>query len=319
MLKKCLKSQGIAAITLHTAMSARSADGPRVKKAKSTRNIGERFFGTEQPEKTKPRSIYIYNDEGVSSNALLHATHTFKAILPASFSIKTIDAKGVIKNDWSRDAVLFIMPGGADLPYAKKLNGAGNHQIKNYVQNGGSYLGLCAGAYYAASEIAFDENGPLEVMGKRELGFFEGKAIGPILAQYDYNSESSARAAKININLNRLKDATVYYNGGGYFENADKANNTTVIGYYLNQKPAIVSVKYAKGQVVLSGVHVEYDAALLDPKDSYLIKLIPELKLSNRNRLALLSEILKHLNLNPSSIESDMGSTKQDPDNPCVR
>ena len=239
--------------------------------------------------------IYIYNDEGVSSQALLQAMHTFKTIFPSSFTVKTLDAKGVIKNNWSRDAALFVMPGGADLPYAKKLNGEGNHHIKDYVQKGGSYLGLCAGAYYAASYVEFDEKGALEVMGTRELAFFEGKAIGPVLAKYDYKTESSARAVKINLTLSNLKEATVYYNGGGYFEHADKIKNTTVIGHYINKKPAIIAIKYGKGHVVLSGVHIEYDPALLDSNDPFLVKIIPELKSSNKNRLILVNEILKKL------------------------
>jgi glutamine amidotransferase-like uncharacterized protein len=255
------------------------------------------LFNPSASAKINKKIIYIYKDEGVSPHALLQAMHTFKTVLPASFTVKTIDAKGVIKNDWSRDAALFVMPGGADLPYAKKLNGAGNDHIKNYIQNGGSYLGLCAGAYYAASHIEFDKKGPLEVMDTRELAFFEGKAIGPILAKYDYKTESGARAAKINITLSNIKEATVYYNGGGYFENGDNIKNTTVIGYYTNQQPAIISINYAKGHVVLSGVHFEYDPALLDPNDPFLVNIIPELKSSNKKRLVLVNEVLKQLHL----------------------
>lgn len=259
--------------------------------------LGLTLFNPLAFAKINKTIIYIYKDEGVSPHALLQAMHTFKTVLPSSFTVKTIDAKGVIKNDWSRDAALFVMPGGADLPYVKKLHGAGNDHIKDYVQNGGSYLGLCAGAYYASSNIEFDKKGALEVIGTRELAFFEGKAIGPILAKYDYKTESSARAAKINLTLSNLKEATVYYNGGGYFENAEQFKNTTVIGYYANQQPAIISINHAKGHVVLSGVHIEYDAALLDPNDPFLVKIIPELKLSNKKRLALINEVLKQLHL----------------------
>lgn len=255
------------------------------------------FFNTLAFAETNKKMIYIYQDEGVSSQALHHVMHTLKAVLPSSFIITTIDAKGVIKNDWSRDAVLLVMPGGADLPYAKKLNGIGNDYIKHYVQSGGSYLGMCAGAYYAASYIEFDKNGSLEVVGARELAFFEGKMIGPILASYDYKTERGARAAKINLSLSKVKEATVYYNGGGYFEHANTIKNSTVIGFYKNQQPAIISIHYGQGHVVLSGVHFEYDAALLDAQDPYLEKIIPELQSSNQNRLILVNEILKELHL----------------------
>lgn len=253
------------------------------------------FFSPLSFAEAHKKTIYIYNDEGVSPNALRQAIHTFQTVLPTSFSVKTLNANDVIKNDWSHDAALFVMPGGADLPYEKKLKGAGNAQIKHYVKNGGAYLGLCAGAYYASSEIEFDQHGPLEVLGTRELGFFEGKAIGPALADYDYQTESSARAAKINLHLDHLKEAIVYYNGGGYFEDADQFNNTTVIGSYTNQQPAIIAIKYGEGHVVLSGVHFEYDATLLDSNDPFLIKIIPELKASNHQRVRLINEVLKQL------------------------
>ena len=271
--------------------------------------LSARYRESIEKSKKSKKIIYIYQDEGVIPHALLQAMHTFKSVLPPSFTVKTIGATGVIKNDWARDAALLVMPGGADLPYVEKLNGSGNDQIKHYVQNGGAYLGLCAGAYYAASHIEFDEKGPLEVLGTRELAFFKGKAIGPILSKYDYKTESSARGAKINLTLNNLKEATVYYNGGGYFEDADKLKDTTVMGYYTNQKPAIIYIKHGKGHVVLSGVHFEYDAALLDSKDPFLMKIIPQLKASNKNRLVLINEVLKQLHLNTSPIENDSGAT----------
>jgi len=258
------------------------------------------LFNSTAFTKTNKNIIYIYQDEGVSPHALLQAMHTFQTILPPSYTVKTINAQGVIKNDWSRDAALFIMPGGADTPYTQKLNGAGNQQIKNFVQHGGSYLGLCAGAYYAASSIEFDKNGPLEVLGTRELAFFKGKTIGPVLSTYDYTTESSARAAKINLTLSNPKTATVYYNGGGYFEHADTFKNTSVLGYYANQQPAIITINDGQGHVVLSGVHFEYDPALLDSHNPFLVKLIPELQASNQQRLILLNEVLKQLHLNTS-------------------
>ncbi len=35
----------------------------------------------------------------------------------------------LLEADWQRQCALLVMPGGADLPYAKHLNGQGNHLI----------------------------------------------------------------------------------------------------------------------------------------------------------------------------------------------
>lgn len=233
--------------------------------------------------------IYIYNDEGVSQESLKQTLNTFQK---TPYQVETIDAERVINNKWIDDAALLIMPGGADLPYHNKLSGKGNKNIKTYVKEGGAYLGICAGGYYGAAQVIFDKGGPLEVIGSRELSFYDGKAIGPVLAPYDYLSNSGSRAAKVTFNS---KVASIYYNGGGYFEYAESKPHTKVIGTYANHLPAIVSIQYQKGSVVLSGVHFEYDASLLDSEDKFLNKIIGELAQSNNKRLLLLNEVLSQL------------------------
>ena len=254
------------------------------------------FFSARSFSETKKNTVYVYQDEGVSKESLQQTIHTLKAILPPEFKLKAIHAKGVIKQHWMKKAALFVMPGGADLPYMKQLNGKGNQRIKNYVQNGGAYLGICAGAYYAASHVEFDKGGPLEVIGNRELAFFKGKMIGPTLKPYHYQDNRGASAAIMTRNIKPPETLAIYHNGGGYFEQAETHPNTTIIAYYNNHLPAIVSIKYGQGRVVLSGVHIEYDAALLNKKDPYLsAALIDTLNASNQKRLALLDHILKYL------------------------
>ncbi len=235
--------------------------------------------------------VYVYDDEGVGRQSLKQTLAMFAHSLP-NHSVRTIGADKVIANDWSKDAVLFVMPAGADLPYVKKLNGTGNKNIRNFVEKGGAYLGICAGAYYGSAYVEFDKGGELEVLGDRELAFFPGKAIGPILAKYDYKSNSGARAIDIG-------KTVVYYNGGGYFENADKFNNVSILANYHNKLPAIILVKIGNGKAVLSGVHFEFDADLMDEQDLDLKKIIPTLKAHNSSRLTLISEILEKLGLKP--------------------
>ena len=79
------------------------------------------------------------------------------------------------------------MPGGADLPYCTHLNGHGNSLIRGFVESGGSYLGLCAGAYYGCGHVEFELGNPsMEVQGPRELRFFPGTAKGSVYKGFDY-------------------------------------------------------------------------------------------------------------------------------------
>ncbi len=117
--------------------------------------------------------IYIYNDKGASQTGIKNCKDAISALDPQLYVVKEINAEQMISREWRKDAAAIIMPGGADLPYCKKLNGAGNAQIKEYVEAGGTYIGFCAGAYYGSHYCEFhkgDTRG-YEVLGTRELSF----------------------------------------------------------------------------------------------------------------------------------------------------
>lgn len=239
-------------------------------------------------------TIYVYSDKGVSSESLTHTLHTLHGLFDSKYFIKTLNAQEVIQGDWRKSAALFLMPAGADLPYVKALKGKGNQQIRNYVEHGGKYLGICAGGYYASREAQFAVGTPLEVVGPRELAFFPGVAKGPALAPYYYNSNRGARAARIIITDGKLKHATVFFNGGGEFIPDPNQKNIEVIASYedLPQQPAaIVKIKIGSGTAVLTGVHFEYDPALLDSSDAYLPPIISALNQHQRERMGLLKKI----------------------------
>lgn len=251
------------------------------------------------------KAIYVYSDDGVSATSLIHTRHMLKSLAP-DYRIELIDAQGIIHKNWPQDAALLIMPGGADVPYTQKLAGSGNQIIRQYVESGGSYLGICAGAYYGSGFVEFDKNGPLEVVGERALKFFPGKTIGPILSPYDSTSNSGARIASLQMSWQSpIEQSTpstipVYYNGGGYFEAAETYKAIDVIAYYALENdrllPAILKMPCKQGTVVLSGVHFEYSAQLLK-KDQYHEPLLPLLGNSENDRVLLARAILASLGI----------------------
>lgn len=240
---------------------------------------------------TKQSTIYIYNDLGASTDMVRHSILSLSSLFYNN-QIKTLDSHDLIQGDWAYNSSLLVMPGGADLPYVAKLNGVGNNAIKTYVENGGTYLGICAGAYYSSSFVEFDKSGMFEVLGERELKFFPGKSIGPILAEYSYFTRSGARAAEIETNISSLESFKVYYNGGGYFEKPEDHPNIEVVARYKeNNLASIIKTNYGHGKVILSGVHFEVDPFALD-SDQYLDKIKPQLQESEIQREALILELL---------------------------
>lgn len=156
---------------------------------------------------------------------------------------------------------LFIMPGGADLFYCEKLNGAGNQAIRAYVETGGTYLGICAGAYYACRRIEWATRDKAEaICGERELGFFPGTAIGPL---YDFLEDSSIDKCWHNIATLHTaagQNITCMYQAGPVFvPDADATGYKPLATYQLPSNPlAAVHIKIGQGQAILSSCHPEY-------------------------------------------------------------
>lgn len=220
------------------------------------------FFGVCNVAFASEVFVYIYNDEGVSEKAPLAIKKAFQWVHDFKYDFKDIKANEIISGEWKKNAFCLIMPGGADLYYCKKLKGKGNEQIKDYVSKGGKYIGLCAGGYYGGSYVEFDKGGTLEVLGERELKFFPGKVKGPVLANYVYESEKGARVATVSWKEARQsQEYSVYFNGGGYFVNAQKIPTVKVLATYKNSRfeglPAIVECTVGEGKAILTGVHPE--------------------------------------------------------------
>ena len=61
---------------------------------------------------------------------------------PSLYRIRTISANDLIEENWEKNCVLIVFPGGAANPYHRKLSeicgNSGNARIKEFVRNGGS-------------------------------------------------------------------------------------------------------------------------------------------------------------------------------------
>ena len=160
--------------------------------------------------------------------------------------------KGALQNlSW------LIMPGGRDRPYHQALKGEPNRLLKQFVLDGGTYLGICAGAYYGCKSVEFEKGFPLEICEERELQFFSGKAVGPAYGKgiFSYGSETGARIAPL---LTPYGMFYSYFNGGCFFEG--DVSSCHVLATYADlpkHPPAILEIPLGKGRAILSGVHIE--------------------------------------------------------------
>lgn len=238
-------------------------------------------------------SAWVYADTGVDRFSLSQTSH-----LLASFG-------GVVREVYATDLSalspsqvdILAIPGGADRFYFKKLQGERNRRIIDFVERGGKYVGICAGAYYAASHIEFAVGTPLEIHASRELAFFPHCVKGPLFKEFAYNSSQGAHPALL-VSPWLTQPCAIYYNGGGYFVEAEKYPGVDILARFAelpDTPPALITCKVGKGSALLSSVHFEYDPDQLHSKE--LSSLIPLLTAHQRGRQELL-HLLRTLLLN---------------------
>jgi len=192
----------------------------------------------------------------------------------ANIEVDIYDATRLIKKKFPKDCFCFVMPPGEDLKYVEKLNGKGNKIIKEYVENGGAYFGICAGAYYACEEIDFWGHHDLHISGKRELGFYKGKAIGSLreLGGERRFDDTYRSAGVVDLQWGRIKRETskVYYHGGPKFVSNGEGAFELLGGYVVNgmYAPALVKTNVGKGMAILSSPHIEMNHKYLDKSKS---------------------------------------------------
>jgi len=207
--------------------------------------------------------IYVYLDEGALPRSARQIVHSLRHMLQGGddCSIRYVDHRFLTEEPaWEKDATLLVFPGGRANPYHKKLQGLGNQRIVNFVQKGGTYLGVCAGGYYGARFVEFEKGEALEVCTELELGFFPGKAIGSAYGKglFCYESEKGARSAKVEF---FGKQGELYFNGGCFFEAPQNHSHIRSLASYTDlegQPAAIVECSVGQGKAILCGVHPEY-------------------------------------------------------------
>lgn len=217
---------------------------------------------------SKPH-ILTYVDAGASDwTACLMRTIGHQ--LPAgAYEIRAIMAAD-IRDDPTLfdDAVMFVMPGGADLPYCALLNGEPNARIRRFVEDGGVYFGICAGAYYACRELAFHAGTRGAICGPRELAFVDAVAVGslPELTAgrlYDGTPRTAAAVTLRTTDSLAVPPVSLHahYHGGCRFDFDEVAQaGAEVLAVYADldeTPPAIVSAPVGKGRAILTGVHLE--------------------------------------------------------------
>ncbi|WVQ79125.1 biotin-[acetyl-CoA-carboxylase] ligase [Cryptococcus sp. DSM 104549] len=259
--------------------------------------------------------VLIYSGPGVSPLSLSHTLLTLRLLLLPHYTVQPVTPDVLATQPWEPSCALLVIPGGRDLPYVDELTvkRGVTRRIKEYVEEGGRYLGICAGAYFGSGEVRFDVGGEMEVVGKRYLAFFPAPSVGPTFEGFAYASESGSRAIALTLEATSSPSSTpqtiqhIYYNGGGHFPiPSPLPSNIRVLARYADvpdSPAAAVFSQNGKGRAILCSVHPEYPLSDPPARDAMAKLETPptkeEVEASDKARVAWMEELLVQLGLSP--------------------
>ncbi|MET0387763.1 MAG: BPL-N domain-containing protein [Polyangiales bacterium] len=211
-------------------------------------------------------TIAVYHDDGAGPFSRACLVFALAEAFRGRATVRRIRAAEIVaSDDWHAGTLLLAFPGGADRPYCAKLDGAGNASIRRYIEAGGALLGVCAGAYYAATRIAWEANRPDEITGQRELALFAGTARGSLhdLAEpYALEHLRCAAVAQLRAAATGEQLAALYWGGPEFLPDAGAVYKP--LAYYAgSERLAALRTDVGRGRVVLTGVHAEITGSQL--------------------------------------------------------
>ena len=204
----------------------------------------------------KNATVAVYDDEGCWQDGIIAFEKFLNWKRIGHHRISGADIKnGELTND--KYAIVFF-PGGMAYDFFKRIGFGGVRKIRDFVNDGGGYLGICAGAYFASDSVTW-EGEKIDAV----LSLFDGTAVGSLkkIIPWDQYTLTGISVKKNNPSAKYLLPSysTLYYGGPAFYvhEGVDIDTLATWNGY--NDAPAIINFEYGKGRVFLSGAHLEIE------------------------------------------------------------
>jgi glutamine amidotransferase-like uncharacterized protein len=176
-------------------------------------------------------------------------------------------------------ASLYVQPGGSDdiMDTLNVLSESQIQRIRDFVQQGGNYLGICAGGYLAGQYADRAE-------GSRAFALVE-------LAEIDQEIVGDNSAQFIPLRLpGEATTRNVYYQAGPHFGTQLPAGGKALAYYAGSNHIAARISTYGKGRVGLIGPHYEADSSW------YAADQLPVAVAEHQD---LFFAMLKHINHQP--------------------
>ena len=209
------------------------------------------------PVAAKPVKVLLYNGGGVSKDGV-EKVRSAVAAMPGSVATLASPEEMATLDLKAYDVVVFC--GGVARSQAKALGEAGMSNVREYVRNGGGYVGICAGAYLACT--GFDWS--LGILNASTVSSKWRRGIGYMDAEVVEKGQALFGEVKGNFKVR-------YHNGpvikpGTHLEipaytpvilfRSEIAEHGSPAGVMVNS-PASAMGTFEKGRVFVSSPHPE--------------------------------------------------------------
>jgi len=125
-----------------------------------------------QTESTEIADVLIYNGSGVWNDGVI----AFERFLECrELTLFKCDDSYIENNELVGNFDVLFFPGGDFTAYANQINSVGLQNIRDFINAGGGYLGICGGGYFACDQVTWRSQTidmPLDI--------FNGLGYGPI-------------------------------------------------------------------------------------------------------------------------------------------
>jgi len=167
-----------------------------------------------------------------------------------------ISAAEINDGEWVDDYDAIWFPGGYAWYYTRHIRNNGQEAIRQFVNDGGVYVGVCAGAFFAADIIVWEGdtiNYPLDL--------FDGTAIGPL---EDIAEWPNHTMTELNLNEDHSSEPDIenagyqLYYGGPYLERGDTAIES-LAKYSETGLCCALTSNYGDGKLLLIATHPEIE------------------------------------------------------------
>jgi glutamine amidotransferase-like uncharacterized protein len=202
------------------------------------------------PEETI--DIALFAGDGASEISITAARNMFQWM---GYSVSLV--QGETFDNGINHFRLLCFPGGDMYQYAQSISSEGKKNIRDFIRNGGGYIGICGGAYFASQRVIWQG----AELPMTPLGLFSGTAQGPIDAIAPYPNCTMCRVIIVDqlhpITQSSQDSEWILYCYGPAFIPSLPVD--ILARYETENQPAMLAFDYDMGRVFLIGLHPEIE------------------------------------------------------------